>query len=115
MEHRFENGSEQAALYLQHVGIRPSTKAYQYLLFALTQQQQNAPFQNTIWELTAIYFGQTQKNVLACVRREISHAFRMAPARFSDKSGIVPVRPPKSTEFLRIGLYTINNMNVANN
>lgn len=108
MEQQFENSSEQAALYLQHVGIRPFTKAYQYLLFALTQLQQNTPFQNTLWELTAIYFGQTQENVLACVRREISRAFRMVPAHFSDESGIVPVRPPKSTEFLRLGLYMIN-------
>lgn len=61
------------------MGIRPSSKAYQYLLFALTQLQCGTPFQNSIWELTAIHFGQKRENVLACVRREIAHAFRMAP------------------------------------
>ena len=68
-------------MYLREIGIRPTTKAYQYLLFALVQLQQDTPFKNSIWELTAIYFGQTRRNVLACVRREIRHAFAGKPYR----------------------------------
>lgn len=99
----------QAASYLQHMGIRPASKAYQYLLFALTQLQCGTPFQNSIWELTAIYFGEKRENVLTCVRREISCAFRQEPARFSDENGVIPVRPPRNIEFLRLGLYMINS------
>lgn len=84
---------------------------YQYLLFALTQLQCGTPFQNSIWELTAIHFGQKRENVLACVRREIAHAFRMAPDRFSnERVGDVPARPPQSMAFLRLGLYMINRV-----
>ena len=87
MKQRSEVAADRAASYLREMGIRPSSKAYQYLLFALTQLQCGTPFQNSIWELTAIHFGQKRENVLACVRREIAHAFRMAPDRW--KFGII--------------------------
>lgn len=74
MKQRSEVAADRAASYLREMGIRPSSKAYQYLLFALTQLQCGTPFQNSIWELTAIHFGQKRENVLACVRREIAHA-----------------------------------------
>ena len=94
MKQRSEVAADRAASYLREMGIRPSSKAYQYLLFALTQLQCGTPFQNSIWELTAIHFGQKRENVLACVRREIAHAFRMAPDRFSnERVGDVPVWP----------------------
>ena len=64
------------------MGIRPSSKAYQYLLFALTQLQCGTPFQNSIWELTAIHFGQKRENVLACVRREIAQCFPYGTGSF---------------------------------
>lgn len=80
MKQRSEVAADRAASYLREMGIRPSSKAYQYLLFALTQLQCGTPFQNSIWELTAIHFGQKRENVLACVRREIAHAFRMIGA-----------------------------------
>lgn len=101
MEHDCKSVSKQAAFCLQNLGIRPFTKGYLYLLFALTQLQQNTPFKNTIWELTAIYFGQKQKNILACVRREIGHAYGQEPGfslycRFTN--------PPKSDEFLRFAM-----------
>ena len=72
MKQRSEVAADRAASYLREMGIRPSSKAYQYLLFALTQLQCGTPFQNSIWELTAIHFGQKRENVLACVRREIA-------------------------------------------
>ena len=105
MKQRSEVAADRAASYLREMGIRPSSKAYQYLLFALTQLQCGTPFQNSIWELTAIYFNQKRENVLACVRREISHAFHAAPARFSDERiDDVPARPPQSMDFLRLGV-----------
>ena len=104
MKQRSEVAADRAASYLREMGIRPSSKAYQYLLFG-------TPFQNSIWELTAIHFGQKRENVLACVRREIAHAFRMAPDRFSnERVGDVPARPPQSMAFLRLGLYMINRV-----
>jgi len=110
MKQRSEVAADRAASYLREMGIRPSSKAYQYLLFALTQLQCGTPFQNSIWELTAIHFDQKRENVLACVRREISHAFHASPARFSDGCiGDVPARPPQSMDFLRLGLYEINS------
>lgn len=109
MKQRSEVAADRAASYLREMGIRPSSKAYQYLLFALTQLQCGTPFQNSIWELTAIHFGQKRENVLACVRREINRAFRMAPGRFIDETtDIIPDQPPKGMEFLRLGLYEIN-------
>ena len=111
MKQRSEVAADRAASYLREMGIRPSSKAYQYLLFALTQLQCGTPFQNSIWELTAIHFGQKRENVLACVRREIAHAFRRAPDRFSnERVGDVPARPPQSMAFLRLGLYMINRV-----
>ena len=105
MKQRSEVAADRAASYLREMGIRPSSKAYQYLLFALTQLQCGTP------ELTAIHFGQKRENVLACVRREIAHAFRMAPDRFSnERVGDVPARPPQSMAFLRLGLYMINRV-----
>ena len=110
MKQRSETAADRAASYLKAMGIRASSKAYQYLLFALTQLQCGTPFQNSLWELTAIHFGQKRENVLACVRREIAHAFRMAPDSFMDETiGIIPDQPPKVMEFLRLGLYEINN------
>ncbi len=110
MKEHSEAAADRAASYLIDFGIRASSKAYQYLLFALTQLQCGTPFQNSIWELTAIHFGQKRENVLACVRREINRAFRMAPDHFMDETiGIIPDQPPKAMEFLRLGLYEINN------
>ena len=106
MKQRSEVAADRAASYLREMGIRPSSKAYQYLLFALTQLQCGTPFQNSIWELTAIHFGQKRENVLACVRREIAHAFRFSNERVGD----VPARPPQSMAFLRLGLYMINRV-----
>ena len=86
MKQRSEVAADRAASYLREMGIRPSSKAYQY-------------------------FGQKRENVLACVRREIAHAFRMAPDRFSnERVGDVPARPPQSMAFLRLGLYMINRV-----
>ena len=62
MKQRSEVAADRAASYLREMGIRPSSKAYQYLLFALTQLQCGTPFQNSIWELTAIHFGQKREN-----------------------------------------------------
>ena len=75
MKQQSDHAAEQAALYLQQMGLRPSTKGYLYLNFALTQLLQGTPFQNTVWELTAIHFDQKRENVMSCVRREIAHAF----------------------------------------
>lgn len=61
MKQRSEVAADRAASYLREMGIRPSSKAYQYLLFALTQLQCGTPFQNSIWELTAIHFGQKRE------------------------------------------------------
>ncbi len=108
MKQRSEAAADRVASYLLEMGIRTSSKAYQYLLFALTQLQCGTPFQNSIWELTAIHFGQKRENVLACVRREINRAFHMAPDRFIDKgAGIIPGQSPKAMEFLQLGLYEI--------
>ena len=97
MKQRSEVAADRAASYLREMGIRPSSKAYQYLLFALTQLQCGTPFQNSIWELTAIHFGQKRENVLA--------------DRFSnERVGDVPARPPQSMAFLRLGLYMINRV-----
>ena len=49
MKQRSEVAADRAASYLREMGIRPSSKAYQYLLFALTQLQCGTPFQNSIW------------------------------------------------------------------
>lgn len=100
--------STQAARYLQGLGVRPSTKGYQYLLFALTQLQQNTPFKNTIWDLTAIYFGQKRKNVLACVRRELSHAYEQAPTLFFYDGDFI--RHSKPEEFLRFAMVSMIQM-----
>ena len=48
MKQRSEVAADRAASYLREMGIRPSSKAYQYLLFALTQSQCGTPFQNSI-------------------------------------------------------------------
>ena len=94
MKQRSEVAADRAASYLREMGLQCGT-----------------PFQNSIWELTAIHFGQKRENVLACVRREIAHAFRMAPDRFSnERVGDVPARPPQSMAFLRLGLYMINRV-----
>jgi len=106
MGHACESASEQVALYLQSLGIRPSTKAYQYLLFALTQLQQGTPFQNTIWDLTSIHFSQKRKNVLSCVRRELSRAYKQEPKRFFYEGDFI--YPAKTDEFLRLGMVAMN-------
>ena len=72
MKQRSEVAADRAASYLREMGIRPSSKAYQYLLFALTQLQCGTPFQNSIWELTAIHFGQKRENVLSVWHRIVS-------------------------------------------
>lgn len=106
MEHGCKSASQQVAHYLQSLGVRPSTKAYQYLHFALTQLQQNTPFQNTIWELTAICFEQRRKNVLACIRRELSYAYAQEPKRFFyDGDYIWPSNP---ATFLRLAVAAMN-------
>ena len=55
---------------------------------------------------------RTKAGKCAGVRgREIAHAFRMAPDRFSnERVGDVPARPPQSMAFLRLGLYMINRV-----
>lgn len=82
------------------------------MLFALTQLQCGTPISKLdLGANWAIHFGQKRENVLACVRREIAHAFRMAPDRFSnERVGDVPARPPQSMAFLRLGLYMINRV-----
>ena len=101
MEHENSLIERSTKSYLENVGIRPTTKAYQYLLFALVQLQQNTPFKNTIWELTAIHFGQTHKNVLACVRREIVHACAKNPNNRSiQNERLVMIHLPTTREFL---------------
>mgnify|MGYP000383381896 CR=1 FL=1 len=93
----------EVSLYLQSMGLRPSTKGYQYLCFALIQLLQGTPFQNTIWAVTAIHFDQALHNVLRCVRREIKHAFVENPERFADnQESSTPTEPPKNAEFLRL-------------
>lgn len=99
---------EQIELYLQNIGIRPSAKAYQYLTFALTQLQQGTPFRESIWELTAIHFDQPCKNVLACVRRELSRSFAEDPARFASCIREDALKsPPSTSEFLRLSFRII--------
>ena len=108
MDQNSDVAAERAASYLIKKGIRPSSKAYQYLLFALTQLQCNTPFQNSIWELTAIHFGQKRENVLACIRREITHAFMESQERFSDGTqSTLPAKPPNYKEFLQLWIYAI--------
>lgn len=94
--------------YLRNIGIRPSAKAYQYLTFALTQLQQGTPFRESIWELTAIHFDQPCKNVLACVRRELSRSFAEDPARFASCIREDALKsPPSTSEFLRLSFRII--------
>ena len=110
MNQQADHAAEQATLYLQQMGLRPSTKGYQYLNFALVQLLQGTPFQNTIWELTAIHFGQTRKNVMACVRREIAHAFGMGPPASIDRNRFEELLfSPKVDEFLHLSLMTISD------
>ena len=102
------NQIEQIGLYLRNIGIRSSVKADQYLTFALAQLQQGTPFRESIWELTAIHFNQSRKNVLACVRREIIRSFAEDPARFASCIGEDPLkRPPSTSEFLQLSLRII--------
>lgn len=105
MEDTLKNASERAAHYLQNLRIRPSTKGYQYLLFALTQLQNHTPFKNTIWDLTAIYFNQKRENVLACVRRELIHAYEQALSDFYYGGDAIP--PSNPEEFLRVALASM--------
>lgn len=107
MKHDLEHISEQVSLYLQHMGIRTSTKGYEYLKFALVQLRQETPFQNSIWELTAIYSNQKRENVLDYVRREISHAYQKAPKRFSYDGDFTS--PPKNDEFLRLSMAMLDS------
>lgn len=95
--------------YLRSVGIRSSTKAYQYLRFALLQMQLGTPFEHSIWELTSIYFCQGRRNVLSCVRRELSNAFRHDPEAFSKRTGGELLEPPPSAdEFLHLATWQIS-------
>lgn len=100
---------KEVSLYLQSVGMRPSTKGYQYLCFALTQLLQGTPFQNTIWAVTAIHFNQTRRNVLQCVRREIRNAFTKNPERFVEKQlkSSISNAPPKIDDFLWLSWASI--------
>lgn len=101
--------AEQIELYLQNVGIRPSAKAYHYLTFALAQLLQGTPFRESIWELTAIHFDQPRKNVLACVRRELSRSFAEDPARFESCIREDAIKsPPSTSKFLRLSFRMIN-------
>lgn len=101
--------AEQIECYLRNVGIRPSAKAYQYLTFALTQLLQGTPFRESIWELTAIHFDQSRKNVLACVRRELLHSFAENPARFTSGIGACTLKkPPSTSEFLRLSFGMVS-------
>lgn len=106
MEYDLERASKRAACYLQNLGVRPSTKGYQYLLFALTQLLENTPFRNTIWALTAIYFGQKRKNVLACVRRELFRAYEQESSGFYYEGDFIC--PSDPDEFLRFALASMN-------
>ena len=108
MKQQSDHAAEQAALYLQQMGLRSSTKGYQYLNFALTQLLQGTPFQNTIWELTSIYFGQTRKNVMACVRREVLHAFQQTPFYFMGLNALADIEsPPTNDELLKLAVAHI--------
>lgn len=108
VDQQAHNQIEQIGLYLRNIGIRPSVKAYQYLTFALAQLQQRTPFRESIWELTAIHFNQSRKNVLACVRREITRSFAEDPARFAYYFGEEPLKnPPSTSEFLQLSLRII--------
>lgn len=110
MSQQADHAAEQAALYLQQMGLRPSTKGYQYLNFALVQLLQGTPFQNTIWELTAIHFSQTQKNVMACVRRELHYTLKEKSSWFTQEGISCEQRPGLDLEiFLRLSVYKINN------
>lgn len=102
-----EEWSPKAALCLRQLGIRTSSKGYRYLHFALTHLEQNTPFQNSIWDLTAIYFNEKRENVLSCIRREISRAFTEDSGRFSyeEEDGEAPVCPPGTEAVLRLLLY----------
>ena len=105
MEHGNSHIEQRTRSYLENIGVRPTTKAYQYLLFALVQLQRDTPFKNTIWELTAIHFGQTRKNVLACVNREIFRAFNAKPTQFSGQNDdIIFTTCPHNNEFLQWSL-----------
>ncbi len=108
VDQQAHNQIEQIGLYLRNIGIRPSVKAYQYLTFALVQLQQGTPFRESIWELTAIHFNQSRKNVLACVRREITRSFAEDPARFAYYFGEEPLKnPPSASRFLQLSLRII--------
>lgn len=108
VDQQAHNQIERIGLYLRNIGIKPSVKAYQYLTFALVQLQQGTPFRESIWELTAIYFNQSRKNVLACVRREITRSFAEDPARFASCIGEDPLKsPPSTSEFLQLSLRII--------
>lgn len=108
VDQQAHNQIEQIGLYLRNIGIRPSVKAYQYLTFALAQLQQGTPFRESIWELTAIHFNQLRKNVLACVRREITRSFAEDPARFAYYFGEEPLKnPPSASRFLQLSLRII--------
>lgn len=110
MKQQSDHAAEQAALYLQQMGLRSSTKGYQYLNFALTQLLQGTPFQNTIWELTAIHFGQTRKNVMACVRRELHYTLKEKSAWLTQEEiGYEQIPTLDIETFLRLFVYKINN------
>ncbi len=102
-------GSARTALFLKQLGIRATRRAYSYLLFALTQMQQGSPFRDTIWELTAIYFHTTRKNVMACVRRELSQAFQKAPDAFKGLTENDDLTsPPRADAFLRLACLAVS-------
>lgn len=110
VDQQAHNQIERIGLYLRNIGIKPSVKAYQYLTFALVQLQQGTPFRESIWDLTAIHFNQSRKNVLACVRREITRSFAEDPARFASCIGEDPLKsPPSTSEFLQLS-FRMNNI-----
>lgn len=109
MKQQFDTIEQCVERYLRSVGVRPSTKAYQYLRFAMLQMQLGTPFENSIWGLTAIYFAQRKKNVLSCIRRELASAFRRDPGAFSKWTcGELLEAPPSTDAFLHLAAWRIS-------
>ena len=81
-ERKYLEGSPEVAAYLSHMGLRPASDGFRFLLFVINQLRRGTPFPNTYWGVTALYFGVEEKYLMRAIQNEIDAAYLSEPGRF---------------------------------